>query len=185
MTFENAIATIESALAPEQLTELQKAILHHVWKGESYLKMSFALQYNHGYLKDVGAGLWRLLSNALGENVKKHNLRTAIARYQHKRLHQPQASYSEPSLALSQWMAQEQHPVVAVFDIGQLARTRDRGSQNEPVFQPGSISETLLQDMLQSLDPKLSLVPPDQPEVLMAQMLEVLRQRRCLLVLAA
>lgn len=213
MTFEDAIAIIESALAPEQLTELQKAILQHVWNGESYLKMSFNLQYNHGYLKDVGAGLWRLLSDALGEKVKKHNLRTSVARY-HQR--QPnllkanrQATYSpnadqqqfdpfselstlQPfrpeSQAFSQWLMQEQRPVVAVFDVSRLhqtlAETSPQGQPDPLALEEFSVGN-VLQDMLRSLEPELSSAPSEQPEVLVAHLLEMLSQRRCLLVLAA
>ncbi|MBW4652527.1 MAG: hypothetical protein KME20_05720 [Kaiparowitsia implicata GSE-PSE-MK54-09C] len=211
MTFEDAIAIIESALAPEQLTELQKTILHHVWNGDSYLKMSFNLQYNHGYIKDVGAGLWRLLSNALGEKVKKHNLRTALARYQHRQSSLPwanlldtwqtRAGQRQPLTALnamqnpleepqtlSQWIMQEQRPVVAVFDVGRL---NNKSAKAKPVGQPaplmveGLSSDNILQDMLQSLEPELGSEPLDQPEVLIAQLLEVLSQRQCLLVFAA
>ncbi len=213
MTFEDAIAIIESALAPEQLTELQKAILHHVWNGESYLKISFNLQYNHGYIKDVGAGLWRLLSDALGERVKKHNLRTALARYQQRQpsLHwanlisanQPSAGQRQPLTTLglnaiqaslegpqtlSQWIMQEQRPVVAVFDVGRLnqktVKAKAAGQLPPPVLE-GLSSDNILQDMLQSLEPELGSAPLDQPEVLIAQLLEVLSQRQCLLVFAA
>lgn len=84
MTIEDAIAIIESALSPQQLTLLQKEILQRVWKGKSYIKISHELQYNHSYIKDVGASLWQLLSEALGEKVRKHNLKSAISHYQQK-----------------------------------------------------------------------------------------------------
>ncbi|PSN13215.1 hypothetical protein C7293_16850 [filamentous cyanobacterium CCT1] len=213
MTFENAIAIIESALAPEQLTELQKTILHHVWNGDSYLKMSFNLQYNHGYIKDVGAGLWRLLSDALGEKVKKHNLRTCLARYQHRQssfswedplsTNQSSAGQRQPltglglnaiqdplenAQTLSRWIMQEQRPVVAVFDVSRLNKKTVKAmslNQPTPPVLEGLSSNNILQYMLQSLEPELDSAPLDQPEVLIAQLLEVLSQRQCLLVLAA
>jgi len=213
MTFEDAIAIIESALAPEQLTELQKSILEYVWNGESYLKMSFDLQYNHGYLKDVGAGLWRQLSDALGEKVKKYNLRTAVARYQQRQSNLLKANRSATYLpnagpgqsdpfselvtlqplqpepqALSQWLMQEQRPVVAVFDVSRLHKTLTETStpaQSPPPALEEASAGNVLQDMLRSLEPELSIAPTEQPEVLVAHLLEMLSQRRCLLVLAA
>ncbi|MBE9138585.1 hypothetical protein IQ254_15535 [Nodosilinea sp. LEGE 07088] len=213
MTFEDAILVIESALAPEQLTKLQKAILRHVWNDESYLKISFELQYNHGYIKDVGAGLWRLISDALGEKVKKHNLRTALARYQQRQTGSTWAnaispnqtkpgqgkpnhvletsffqSHLEESKTLWQWMMQEQRPVVAVFDVARLNKksieTKPGDQAKAPIAGDFS-SDNVLQDMLKSLEPELSSPPLEQPEVLITQLLEALSQRQCLLVFAA
>jgi len=84
MTANDAIATIESTIAPDKLSLLQKEIFCRTWQGESYVKISRMLQYNHGYVKDVGAGLWRSLSEILGEKVNKHNLRDVLSRHQQR-----------------------------------------------------------------------------------------------------
>lgn len=111
MTIEEAISTIKAALAPEQLTDLQQNVLRRVWKNESYIQIAQALQYNHSYIKDVGAGLWRLLSQSLGERVSKHNLRRVLVHYQEQQMSAHTNSYPSTVILITpDQLATEDNP---------------------------------------------------------------------------
>jgi poly-gamma-glutamate capsule biosynthesis protein CapA/YwtB (metallophosphatase superfamily) len=210
MTFEDAITLIESGLAPEQLTELQKAILSYVWNGESYLKMSYELQYNHGYIKDVGAGLWRLLSDVLGERVKKHNLRTVLARYQQRQT--SANSQVAPALAVYvnrsgnefeagfnneinlqnslktffQYALNEPHPMVAVLDIDNIDKTASALETglafNLKHNHQGTASVDLLRNVFASWAAYAQTSQSSQAEDLLTHLLKALGQKTCLLI---
>lgn len=210
MTFEEAISLIEEALFPEHLTALQQEILHHVWIGDSYLQMSFKLQYNHGYIKDVGAGLWRLLSEAFGEKVRKHNLRTVLARYQ-----QRQASTnsqgdqaltlfitgssndcesdldSERSLqsnlrTLYQHALNAPRPMVAVLDVDNIDEVASDIQAELVSDQQHHRQETtsihLLQNVLASWAAHAQTSQSPQTEALLTHLLKALGQKTCLLI---
>jgi hypothetical protein len=65
----------------EHLSDVEVLILEGSWQHKTYDQIAEESHYNLGYLKqDVGYGLWRKLSNALGEKVKKTNFREALGR---------------------------------------------------------------------------------------------------------
>ncbi len=69
------------ASSGKHLNDLQRAILAGVWHGERYGIIAERHGYTEGHIKDVGAHLWQLLSQAAGERIGKGNFRTAIARH--------------------------------------------------------------------------------------------------------
>jgi hypothetical protein len=79
MRVEDAIAITEQLIST-RLTEIQRTILIKAWEGQSYIQIAQLLAYNEGYVKSVGADLWQLLSDALGERVSKHNFREILTR---------------------------------------------------------------------------------------------------------
>jgi hypothetical protein len=210
MTFEEAINLIEKALSPEHLTALQKEVLHHVWIGDSYLQMSFKLQYNHGYIKDVGAGLWRLLSEVFGEKVRKHNLRTVLARYQQQQASansqgdqaltiffsgvgnnleaslNNEAGFQSNFRTLYYQALNAPRPMVAVLDMESLD-TVAPDAQAESASDLGhypqrTASADLLQNVLASWVAHAQSSQSSQSGALLTHVLQVLGQKTCLLI---
>jgi hypothetical protein len=83
MTVDEALAIVETVLDDaEQLNDVQELIFRQCWEGRcSYEEISQLSQYNDEYIKALAAKLWKLLSEAFGEKVKKNNLRSFFKRY--------------------------------------------------------------------------------------------------------
>ncbi|NER35343.1 MAG: hypothetical protein F6J93_15280 [Oscillatoria sp. SIO1A7] len=77
MTIEEVLVLI-SAKRCQNLTPLQKAILHQTWEGLTYSEMAAASYYGEDYLKKVAVGLWRLLSHLFNEPISKKNFRLLL-----------------------------------------------------------------------------------------------------------
>ena len=85
MTFEEALAIVTAALAPRSLSELQINVFRGAWNKQSYFRIALELNHKDGYIKDVGAELWQLLTQALGIQVTKLNLQDALTQYVQQR----------------------------------------------------------------------------------------------------
>lgn len=64
----------------KHLNDLQRAILTGVWHGSRYAVIAERCGYTEGHIKDVGADLWQLLSQAAGERIGKSSFRSAMQR---------------------------------------------------------------------------------------------------------
>lgn len=83
MDVEHALEVLERLLRDRQgcsFNELQRTIVQQVWQGRRYLEIADSYGCTEGHAKDVGAQLWRQLSELCGEKVTKRNLRAAIER---------------------------------------------------------------------------------------------------------
>lgn len=83
MREEAAIAIADAivlAATGKHLSDLQSAVLKGVWQGQRYLEIADTYGYTEGHVKDVGAQLWKLLTQALGEPITKGNLRSVLER---------------------------------------------------------------------------------------------------------
>ena len=81
ITADDALAILEMVLDCDRLTTVQEIVFRHAWQGKSYQEMAKVTDYESDYLKDVGSKLWKKLSKAFGEKVKKDNLPAVIKRY--------------------------------------------------------------------------------------------------------
>lgn len=89
MNLEEALKVADEAVfnkVGEYLTDIQKCILRECWNRKTYDEIAKAIDYSSQYIKNEGNGLWKLLTNALGEKVSKSHFRAALERYQ-RRLH--------------------------------------------------------------------------------------------------
>ncbi|MUH01821.1 hypothetical protein F7734_60050 [Scytonema sp. UIC 10036] len=69
-----------------KLTDLEIVILKGAWQREDYDTIAAKQQYATTYIsQDVAPKFWKLLSDALGEKVKKSNFKEALKRYWEKR----------------------------------------------------------------------------------------------------
>lgn len=73
MTVDEALAIVETVLDDdEQLNDVQELIFKQSWEGRySYEEMAEFSKYDDEYIKSAGAKLWKLLSEAFDEKVKK------------------------------------------------------------------------------------------------------------------
>lgn len=76
-----ALAVAEALLAPESLNKVQKTVFQYCWQGDSYAAIAKSIGYEYGYIKDIGAQLWRILSQALHQKVTKNNFRGVLQYY--------------------------------------------------------------------------------------------------------
>ncbi|MBF2020875.1 MAG: hypothetical protein IGR93_12405 [Hydrococcus sp. C42_A2020_068] len=86
MNFEEVFKVLDTdvfAKTQRHLKDVERFILWRAWEGQTYDEMAEASNYRYtpSYLKqDVGPKLWKLLSEALGEEVSKTNFRVALER---------------------------------------------------------------------------------------------------------
>lgn len=60
------------------LDSLQRAILQGVWEHKEYKDIAEEYHCSSEHVKKTAAGLWKLISDSLGEDVKKKNVRSLI-----------------------------------------------------------------------------------------------------------
>ncbi|WNZ25958.1 NACHT domain-containing protein [Leptolyngbya sp. NK1-12] len=105
MILEEALAVVTQALNHQRLTKVQNIIFRQAWEGKSYIEMGVAFGYDPAYLKDEGAKLWQLLSQACGTKVTKINFPTVLAQYaeaQQAQAQQAEANQAEANQAEAQ-----------------------------------------------------------------------------------
>ncbi|MDM3847085.1 MAG: ATP-binding protein [Aphanizomenon gracile PMC638.10] len=64
----------------KHLDDIQKAVVEGTWERQTYDDIAKKCHITEGYVGDVGSELWKLLSEALGENIKKSNFRSVFER---------------------------------------------------------------------------------------------------------
>jgi NB-ARC domain len=143
MTREEALEIVGKALAPESLSSLQVDVFRQTWNKHSYHKIAHELNHEYSYIKDVGADLWKLLSQAFGLQVTKLSLQNALKQYAQQVQAQSSAESSrqrhadwgeaidvsqfcgrEGQLAcLEQWVLQDDCRLVAITGMGGMGKT--------------------------------------------------------------
>lgn len=81
MDIEDAIATIDAVLGSQGLNDLEIQVLRKVWGGEKYADIAESLGYDANYIKDLGAKIWKQLSQGLDERVTKSNVQSVLRRH--------------------------------------------------------------------------------------------------------
>ncbi len=81
MITDDALKVVDTALGKKRLSSVQVIVFRQTWEGQSYSEIAASAGYDFHYIKEVGSGLWRLLSEALGEKVTKHNLQSVLRHY--------------------------------------------------------------------------------------------------------
>ncbi len=78
---QELLILINNLLQPKGLTDIQEIVFIESWSGKTYGEIAEEAGYNLDYIKEVGAQLWRNLSESLGERINKKNIHSIIARY--------------------------------------------------------------------------------------------------------
>ncbi|XDE63052.1 hypothetical protein AB3M80_02535 [Arthrospira platensis BEA 1257B] len=61
-----------------QLSDIQEQVFCESWEKRSYREIATRLGYEHDYIRQIGAQLWKMLSKATGKTVTKRNLHTVL-----------------------------------------------------------------------------------------------------------
>ncbi len=85
MEFNQALEVVNRAVNPKldrPLTEVEVALLYGAWHNLNYDRIADRSGYSINYLqRDLGPKFWKLLSNALGRQVNKTNLRGILINF--------------------------------------------------------------------------------------------------------
>ena len=84
MNAEAAIDWIDRVVSQEtgkHLNDLQILTIEQVLLGRKYIEIAEDYHCTEGYVKDIAADLWQLLSQLLGERVTKANLKSLVKRH--------------------------------------------------------------------------------------------------------
>ncbi|MDZ8186752.1 MAG: AAA-like domain-containing protein [Nostoc sp. ChiSLP02] len=79
MNIEEALVFLDTFLE-HGLSDVQEIIFRKAWEGQTYPDIAESCGYDANYIKDVGSKLWKLLSQAFGEEVTKSNFRSVLRR---------------------------------------------------------------------------------------------------------
>ncbi|MEI6426931.1 MAG: NB-ARC domain-containing protein [Pseudanabaena sp. ELA607] len=81
MTDKEAIALVKELLPSLDWTEVREIVFKQSWDGYTYTDIAIDSGYDDGYVKDIGAELWRSLSKVLNVKVTKNNFQTVLKHY--------------------------------------------------------------------------------------------------------
>ncbi|HEY9650871.1 MAG TPA: NB-ARC domain-containing protein [Coleofasciculaceae cyanobacterium] len=143
MTIEEILLTLEIALNPIDLNQVQELVIHQVWEGKTYSQIAETAGYSADYIKSVGSQLWQWFSNLLGEPVTKRNFRSVLkrrARQLQERIPQPHTSISHPQAwseslprcffgrteeltTLKKWIVQDKCRLVSIIGMAGIGKT--------------------------------------------------------------
>jgi len=83
---QEALDLIEQILPPGTLTPIKVLVFHQSWNDKEYRAIAREAGYDNSYIREVGAELWRSLSEVLKEPVKKKNFRSLLKqKFEHLR----------------------------------------------------------------------------------------------------
>lgn len=169
MLYQEALDTINEALAPDSLTPLQSGVLKWILENDSYVQMAPKLHHEYSYLKDIGADLCKLLSRTFGFKVTKLSLHSSLVRYvEQKQMRNQCASLPRNCVDCREALAQQP------ADMGQSRSVVWVSLQQTPILD-------LFPDLMSAIAHRQ--LPQTAPETAMRQLLEQLRDRHCLLIL--
>jgi len=135
MTESEAIALVTQLLKRDKLGAVQELVFKQSWAGNKY---SDIFGYDLGYIKDVGAELWRSLSKTLNEKVTKNNVQGVLERYAQDqatnaavgRMHMGEAidvskfaGRTQELETLSKWILGDRCRVVTISAMGGMGKT--------------------------------------------------------------
>ncbi len=73
--------------ANRRLTDVEITVLKGCWNNESYDEISAQNGYSSGYLsRDVAPKLWKIMTDAIGEPIRKSNFKEALKSYWQKQI---------------------------------------------------------------------------------------------------
>ncbi|MCC3405573.1 MAG: pentapeptide repeat-containing protein [Microcoleus sp. PH2017_10_PVI_O_A] len=82
MTADEALALVETVLDGKRLNDVQELIFRQCWEGrQSYKEIAQINSYNDEYIKYIAGKLWKLLSKAFDDKVKRNNLKSVVNGY--------------------------------------------------------------------------------------------------------
>jgi hypothetical protein len=179
MDAQQAVRFIDRLLDREQqrkLNDLESTIVLQSWEGITYQSIAARLSYEPDYIKQVAARLWKLLSQLLGENICKGNIRSVLDRHQRPRSianwHEPDEIYFEDKTeanvwALENWMVGDSCHSIVFFKLSESNKIdRKLGQSDEFASQSyqiqakqrqlkNQIKDSILQNLSLAVDSQM------------------------------
>jgi hypothetical protein len=200
MNGNEALGTINRILTNNhqpKLKDIQTTVVLQIWDGKSYPEIGQQLGYEPDYIKQVAAHLWQQLSKITRERVSKSNIRTILQQYQASLTKTDWGEaiditnfYDRQSelQTLYNWITRDHCRFIGIFGwsgIGKTALSIKLAQQLESQFEyviwrslPQTLSfGGLLQELLTFLEVSL------KSENTISELIQGLRQKRCLLIL--
>ncbi len=209
MTEEEALELTKQLLGSCQLNTVQEVVFRQTWSGRSYLQIAKAYDYDYGYIKDTGSHLWQLLSQFLGEKIKKQNLKAVLGRYYQQSIlttpvrRQNWGEAIDVSIfygrateldTLETWIISDRCRLVAILGMGGMGKTSlvvKFAQQHQNSFDclvwrslfNAPLLVDLLTDLIQNLSPQPIVRPLTDISAQISELLNLLQQQRCLVIL--
>ncbi len=141
---EEALNILYCVLTKNCLSDTQEAVFCEAWAGKTYEEIAAELNFAVDYIKAVGAELWKLLTDALGQRVSKNNFRSVIIRWARERpgtgrlsplpptVHQDWGEAVDVSTffgrteelsTITDWIVTERCRIVALLGMGGMGKT--------------------------------------------------------------
>lgn len=213
MSIDEALTILDAVLHPAHLTDIQEAVFCEAWVGKTFPAIAADLNFTEEYIRAVGADLWHLLSETLGEKVTKRNVRSVIER---RARQQPvhRGRQVAPALhdwgdavdvsmflgrtdelaVLTQWIVTDRCRLVALLGMGGMGKTslsvklgQHIQSEFECLVWRSLRNAPPLSELLASLLRFLTQeAEPDSPATVseqLSRLMQHLRDRRCLVIL--
>jgi WD40 repeat protein len=191
------------------LNDVQIAVLEGTLAGKSYPEIADRSTYTVEYIREVGAKLWQLLTQILGEPVNKKNIRSVLQRYQESvAIAALERQYfwgeaidvsifygrTQELKTLDRWITQDRCRLIEILAIGGMGKTalavklaQKTKEQFEFVVWRSLRNAPLLSDLLAET---IALISKQQeielvvaPDLHISRLLHYLREHRCLLIL--
>ena len=80
LDINQAIGLIDNRISPRHLSRIQEIILIKSLAGKTYSQIAIEHNYGMEYIKTSGSELWKLLSQAFGQQITKSNCNSFIRR---------------------------------------------------------------------------------------------------------
>jgi WD40 repeat protein len=212
ITEEEAFDFTKQVLGNIQLRTVEELVFRQSWSGKSYGEIANASDYDYGYIRDVGAHLWQLLSTSLGESVKKKNLKAVLSQKYQQWQNSNQTVFKKRQdwgesidvstfygrttelNTLTSWIIKDRCRLVAVLGMGGMGKTSlvtKFARQQQAAFHclvwrsllSAPALPDLLTDLLQSLSPQWIDRPIPNIPAQISELLNLLEQQRCLVIL--
>ncbi|MEH2337356.1 AAA-like domain-containing protein [Nostoc sp.] len=137
MNIEEALVTLDTFLE-HGLSDVQEIVFRKAWEGKTYPDIAESCGYDANYIKDVGSKLWKLLSQAFGEEVTKSNFRSVLRRRCLQRTLPTQSSVlSEKLQSVPVVLKQSQQTITAKDGISASSLVIEKQDERKtPVFNP-------------------------------------------------
>ncbi|MBD2499992.1 AAA-like domain-containing protein [Anabaena azotica] len=150
---DEAIKTVNQVVfikEKRKLTDVEILVFKGAWHRQEYDQIAAQNQYTTSYIsQDVAPKLWKLLTDSLGEKVKKSNFKEALKRYWEQQqlgnilLEQAPINFESPEIiynvtAYEQSLAIQQKPSLLTPDI-YVERPPIESICYKTLLQPGSL----------------------------------------------